>query len=419
LKGNWSREAAPGRTPPGTRADDLVVATIRAHASSLLATARRHSLCADDAHDAYQRALEIFIRRASSLDPDGVVGWLHTVVKHEAMAVRRARQRFVAAEEVDLDAHEATGLPTSEERVDRFEVVARAAEALQRLKPQEVQALWLKAQGHSYREIASITGWTYTKVNRCLTEGRRNFLDRYAGIESGDECARWAPALSALIDGEATPAAVADLQPHLRRCTGCRATVRELRQSAAPLAALFPMPALVARPPNGEGAGLLTRLYEAITAGVHDRLAASATRVQAAVDVAGGGKVAAVAASAAAVAGGGITAVDRVLERSPGTEPRVTAVAPDDEGRRHKSLPDPSSVQTTTPSPRPAAPRPAASPALPSAPAPSPQAAEFDFETQASAASTGEFEPKRRANAAPRQSGGTSDADVARAEFGG
>ena len=61
------------------RDDDLVVETVRRHASALLRTARRHSLCLDDAHDAYQRALEIFLRRASTLRRESVVPWLHTV----------------------------------------------------------------------------------------------------------------------------------------------------------------------------------------------------------------------------------------------------------------------------------------------------------------------------------------------------
>jgi hypothetical protein len=31
----------------------------------------------------------------------------------------------------------------------------------------------------------------FTKVNRCITEGRRAFLTRYARIEGGDERERW------------------------------------------------------------------------------------------------------------------------------------------------------------------------------------------------------------------------------------
>jgi RNA polymerase sigma factor (sigma-70 family) len=382
--GSERRNGVRGNRPPA-RADDLVIATIQAHAPSLLATARRHSLCADDAHDAYQRALEIFIRRAADLEPEGVVGWLHTVVKHEAMAVRRARQRAVASEDVDLDAHEAS-TATCEERVAGSDVVARAAEALQRLKPHELRALWLKAEGHSYREIASLTGWTYTKVNRCLTEGRRSFLARYAGIESGEECNRWAPVLSAMVDGEATPRQLAELRPHLRRCAGCKATVRQLHESATSVAAVLPIPAtLLIDRPEAQLSGLLSRVYEAVTGGVHERVAGSAVKLQAALDAASSGKVAAVAASAAAVAGGSITAVEHVRHERPPAKAR-TADSP------HKGKLLARNASGSAPAPGPAAPSPPAPPASssrhePDEDATSAQAArEFDFEAQAATA---------------------------------
>ena len=60
--------------------DEWVLETIRVHARTLLNTARRHSLCADDAQDAYQRAIEIFLRRAASLDRATAANWLYTVV---------------------------------------------------------------------------------------------------------------------------------------------------------------------------------------------------------------------------------------------------------------------------------------------------------------------------------------------------
>ncbi len=63
-------------------AERLVLQALTTHSESLLRTARRHSLCVDDAHDAYQRAMEIFMRRAASLDPARAFHWLHTVVKH-------------------------------------------------------------------------------------------------------------------------------------------------------------------------------------------------------------------------------------------------------------------------------------------------------------------------------------------------
>src|SRR3954449_769705 len=247
-------------------ADRLVLEIVSRHADSLLSVARRHSMCPDDAQDAYQRAMEILLRHSRRLEAEGAPKWAHTVVKHEAMRLRASRNRTVAGEEPDFDRHEATTVPSPDEHVLAFDRLTRSAEALQRLKPQELRALWLKAQGHSYQEIAERCGWTYTKVNRCITEGRRSFLDRYAGIEAGEECRRWEPLLSALVDGEAKAAELAQARPHLRNCSACRATLRGLRESPAPLAALLPVSALAgAGGGHAEPAGrLLGRVYEAL-----------------------------------------------------------------------------------------------------------------------------------------------------------
>src|SRR3954449_11152009 len=83
-------------------ADRLVLEIVSRHAESLLAVARRHSLCPDDAQDAYQRAMEILLRHARRLEAEGAPRWAHTVVKHEAMRLRAARSRTVAGEDPDL-----------------------------------------------------------------------------------------------------------------------------------------------------------------------------------------------------------------------------------------------------------------------------------------------------------------------------
>jgi DNA-directed RNA polymerase specialized sigma24 family protein len=59
-----------------------VVATLHEHSVSMLSLARRHSLCVDDAEDAYQRAVEIFLRRADTVRHETAPSWLRTVVKH-------------------------------------------------------------------------------------------------------------------------------------------------------------------------------------------------------------------------------------------------------------------------------------------------------------------------------------------------
>lgn len=190
----------------------------------MLAVARRYSLCPDDAHDAWQRSVEILLRRASSLEPSTAAAWLRTVVKHEALAIRSERSRSLHSEEVEPDSH--AGSANVEVDSERFELLATAAEALHALKPNEAEALLLLASGMSYREIGEAKGWTYTKVNRLLTEGRRAFRARVNGIESGDECERWRPTVLRIVDGEAGPEERQSIRPHIRRCRGCRAALR-------------------------------------------------------------------------------------------------------------------------------------------------------------------------------------------------
>jgi RNA polymerase sigma factor (sigma-70 family) len=238
----FDRRPAPALTGPHER----IAAIVGGHGDLLLRVARGYSLCADDAHDAVQRALEIYMRRAESLDPATELAWLKVVVKHEALAVRRGRAG-VAGEDVDLDAVPAVAQRTVEERLESNERVERSAEVMRRLKRDEARALMLKAEGLSYNEIGERLGWTYTKVNRCITEGRRRFMKLYAELETGAECERLAPVVAALAAGTATPEALLELRPHLRNCTGCRATVRTLHASRLPrLTAFAPIAALVA-----------------------------------------------------------------------------------------------------------------------------------------------------------------------------
>lgn len=330
--------------------EQLVLSLVTSQADALLRTARRYSLCADDAHEAYQRAMEIFLRHAHGLDRETAASWLRRVVKHEALAVRRNRLQLVGEQEVDPDRQEARHLAGPDEHAEGAEEIERAAEALQRLKPDEVRALWLQVLGRSYEQIAAETGWSRTKVNRCLAEGRKTFLSRYAGIEAGEECTRWSPVLSAWIDGEASREERSALKPHLRNCAGCRATVRELRAAQPQLAAVFPAGGLALAAAPGDGPGFFVRSYEAVTHFLADKATASAIKVQAAIDVVGSGKAAAVAASAAAVAGGGAAVVEsRMRDEQPVKVERRSASIP---ARAPRTI---SPTQTVSASARPAA----------------------------------------------------------------
>src|SRR3954451_17517627 len=204
----FDRRPAAALGDPGDRVAEIVAR----HEELLKRVARSYSLCADDAQDAVQRAREIYMRRVESLDPATELAWLKVVVKHESLAVRRGRAG-VAGEEVDLDAMPAVAQRSVEERMEANERVGRSAEVMRRLKRDEARALMLKAEGLSYNEIGERLGWTYTKVNRCITEGRRRFMKLYTELETGAECERLAPVVAALAGGTATPEALLELRP--------------------------------------------------------------------------------------------------------------------------------------------------------------------------------------------------------------
>ena len=60
-------------------------------------TARRVSLCTDDAEDAFQRAVEILLTKAPERPPNALIAWMQVVTRREALAVRRARERMLSA----------------------------------------------------------------------------------------------------------------------------------------------------------------------------------------------------------------------------------------------------------------------------------------------------------------------------------
>ncbi|HWH45628.1 MAG TPA: zf-HC2 domain-containing protein, partial [Thermoleophilaceae bacterium] len=318
----------------------------------MLATARRHAANADDAEDAYQRGLEILLTRAPTAREEDLVGWLKTVVKHEAWALARQRERHTPVAEDPVLERAAGSADAAGEHAERLERLRLCAEALGRLKPQEVRALLLRADGHSYRQIQEITGWTYTKVNRCLTEGRASFAARVRGIESGAECERLASKLSALADGEAGATDLAALRPHLRSCLACRARLREYRAAPARVAAVAPAGLVLVAGPRSGGTG--SSLVEGAASWAGERAGLLAMKVQGAAEVVSAQKLAAVAASGAVLAGGGAAAV-REIEARDRAERRAERVERRSEEPRRRARRTPTPVPAALPAPAPAA----------------------------------------------------------------
>jgi RNA polymerase sigma factor (sigma-70 family) len=214
---------------------------------ALRRTARRYSLDSEDAEDAYQRALEIALTKAPTTDLRELIRWTQTVTKHEALAVRQSREKLLGYQRRhEGEAQDPIALIPArgdgpEEQVERREDVARSREALQALKPAELQALGLLAEGYSYAEIGARTGFSQTKVNRLLAEGRARFRSLIARSEDGSRCRDLQPLLSSFCDGEASPREAAAVREHLRACTSCRATMRTYRAAPRIAAALLPL----------------------------------------------------------------------------------------------------------------------------------------------------------------------------------
>ncbi|HEX4623218.1 MAG TPA: sigma factor-like helix-turn-helix DNA-binding protein [Solirubrobacteraceae bacterium] len=97
------------------------------------------------------------------------------MVKHEVMAIRASRLCLLGGGNEELDAREAVEVPGPAERAADRERAHRALAALATLKRDEARALVLQAAGRTYAEIEAETGWSHTKVNRALTEGRAAF----------------------------------------------------------------------------------------------------------------------------------------------------------------------------------------------------------------------------------------------------
>jgi RNA polymerase sigma factor (sigma-70 family) len=417
-----------GKGEPGTgdaARKRVAIEMIAKHERTLRRTARRYSICAADADDAYQRALEILLVKAPPGEARELIRWMQTVTKHEALAIRRSRERQLSPpgppgadeEAADWLSLLPGGGAGPAERAERREDIARSREALKTLKPAELKALTLLAEGYSYAEIGEMTGFSRTKVNRCLAEGRERFRAFLSRSESGARCEELRPVLSAFCDGEAKAEEAAVLREHLRVCGYCRAAMRAYRAAPRAVVVLAPAPVLTG--------SLVERLHDAL-AGLRARLPervgglGEASTAQVATGGGAGtaalGKALAVCAAtvggAACVATGvvpppaGLAASESVpageplrprLERSQGERRDLEEVVTAPPARR-SSRPSPPAPGPEPPEPQPvaaaeAAPEPVEAEAVEYAPPPAPPPPSVEA-TEASAASpAGEFGP--------------------------
>ena len=386
---------------------------------SLRRTARRFSLNPEDADDAYQRALEIVLTKAPTTDARDLIRWTQTVTKHEALAVRQGREKLlggcgrrsgyeVAADPVALIPAPGEG---PAERAERSEEVARSREALRSLKPAELRALSLLAEGYSYAEIGQMTGFSQTKINRVLAEGRNRFRSMVSSSEDGSRCRQLRPLLSAFCDGETSLRDTEIVREHLRACAHCRATMRTYR--AAPRIAIALAPAL---PPSRS---FLERAHDLVS-GIGSRLAGvdSSTDTATQIAAAGGSRGAGMAAlakllaicagvgGAATCAATGVLPVPLVDHGKPASPPVERAA----EEPREESTTEAVDHEPAAPSPPPTA-----------DPSPPSKEEAKDTVAEADSASTGavEYESPPPSAAAPSSAGeSSSSSGSAAGEFG-
>ena len=162
------------------RRAEILDELLRDHRAQLVSQVRFHSRDSEQAEEALADACVQFMRFWD--DPPGVdpLPWLLVVAKRCAWAIgrkdRRRRSRLKAAsiesagETLALVGREAG--PEPQELAERSAEMERLIELIEGLKPDERTALIMLGLGCSYSEIAEARGWTRTKVNRCIAEGR-------------------------------------------------------------------------------------------------------------------------------------------------------------------------------------------------------------------------------------------------------
>lgn len=157
------------------RATTLATNLYATHRRRLLSIANHNAPSPEDAEEALHDAFVLFINH---FDPDSAappLAWLTLTLKRRCWASHRHLQltQRLTSPTGHLPAQAIRNtLRLPEELLEATETTQHARHLIAHLKPNERRALTLLALGYSYREICDLTGWTYTKVNRCIAEGR-------------------------------------------------------------------------------------------------------------------------------------------------------------------------------------------------------------------------------------------------------
>lgn len=169
------------------KAQTLAEQLYSTHHPRLLTIGRRNCPNLEDAEEALQDAFVLFINHFDPSSDAPPLAWLTLTLKRRCWACYR-RQQFLRQIEKNKDSQ--TTAANKPEAIDYSHLpdelasiaddIVKTKKLLSQLKKDERRALSLLAIGYSYQDICSLTGWTYTKVNRCISEGRTR-------LREGDE----------------------------------------------------------------------------------------------------------------------------------------------------------------------------------------------------------------------------------------
>jgi RNA polymerase sigma factor (sigma-70 family) len=155
------------------------------HYPYLLGIAIRNAPTKSDAEEALQDAFVLFITHFKPGSDAPPLAWITLTLKRRCWALyhRQATGIHLAQSLQTYSTQRHYPLffqgPTPEELIELTELKTQTKKAITQLKPAERVAITYQALGFSYADIRQLTGWTYTKVNRCITEGRAKLRSQH------------------------------------------------------------------------------------------------------------------------------------------------------------------------------------------------------------------------------------------------
>ena len=141
----------------------------REQRSVLFAFARTRASSHHDAEDAVQEALTAALAARERIRSATAIAYIGVSARRAALHATRTSARTRSLDDPPLAAsrHDLAD-PRAADPDGRLDMLA----GLRALKRDEARALAARMLGYSYREIAAAFGWSYTKTDRCIKEGR-------------------------------------------------------------------------------------------------------------------------------------------------------------------------------------------------------------------------------------------------------